>query len=123
VINLRIAGQHRILIFSNGTEIVSRTVVLALGATYQWLGIPALEELIGAGIYYGGGITEAPSMADQHVFVAGAGNSAGQAAVNLARYAKQVTIVACDSWRRRNRYPVRTSIPCPEESSERVAAR
>lgn len=94
VIDLRIEGQHRILVFSNGTEIVSRTVILALGATYQRLGIPALEELVGAGVFYGGGITEAPSMVDQPVFVAGAGNSAGQAAVNLARYAKQVTIVA-----------------------------
>jgi thioredoxin reductase (NADPH) len=93
-IDLKTEGQYRVLVFSNGTEIVSRTVVLALGATYQQLSIPALEELIGAGVFYGGGITEAPSMADQHVFVAGAGNSAGQAAVNLARYAKQVTIVA-----------------------------
>ncbi|MCC6803562.1 MAG: FAD-dependent oxidoreductase [Anaerolineae bacterium] len=93
-IDLKTEGQHRILVFSNGTEIVSRTVVLALGATYQRLGIPALEKLVGAGVFYGGGITEAPSMEEQHVFVAGAGNSAGQAAVNLAKYARQVTIVA-----------------------------
>jgi thioredoxin reductase (NADPH) len=89
------------------------------------LGIPALEDLVGAGIYYGRGITEAPSMADQHVFVASAGNSAEQAVVNLARYAKQVTIVArgCRSWRGWNRYPVCASIPCETSVSERVAAR
>lgn len=93
-IDLRIEGEHRVLVFSDGTEIVSLTVILAIGAAYQRLGIPALERLVGAGVFYGGGITEAPLMEGQQVFVAGAGNSAGQAAVNLARYAKQVTIVA-----------------------------
>ncbi len=93
-IDLRVEGRDRILAFSNGTEIVSRTIVLATGARYQRLGIPSLEALVGAGVFYGGGITEAQAMKGQHVFVAGAGNSAGQAAVNLAKYAQQVTMLA-----------------------------
>jgi len=93
-IDLKKVGQDCILVFSNGTEIVSRTVVLAMGATYQRLDVPTLEALVGAGVFYGGGITEAQGMESQHVFVVGAGNSAGQAAVHLAKYARQVTIVA-----------------------------
>lgn len=93
-IDLRAKGRHRILVFANGTEIVSRTIVLAMGASYQRLGIPRLEALVGAGVFYGGGITEAPAMEGQRVFVAGAGNSAGQAAVHLAKYAQRVTILA-----------------------------
>lgn len=93
-IDLRAEGRDRVLAFSNGTEIVSRTIVLAMGASYQRLGIPSLEALVGAGVFYGGGITEAQAMEGQHVFVAGAGNSAGQAAVHLAKYAQRVTILA-----------------------------
>lgn len=91
--DLRTAGDERILVFSNGTEIVSRTVVLAMGASYTRLGIPNLEALVGAGVFYGGGVTEAQAMSGQHVFVAGAGNSAGQAAVHLAKYADRVTML------------------------------
>lgn len=92
-VDLRVEGFNRILSFANGTEIVSRTVLLAMGASYQRLGIPSLEALVGAGVFYGGGITEAPAMEGRHVFVIGAGNSAGQAAVNLAKYAQRVTIL------------------------------
>ena len=94
VTDLRMAGSNRVLVLADGTEIVSRTIVLAMGASYQRLGIANLEALVGAGVFYGGGITEAQAMSGQHVFVAGAGNSAGQAAVHLAKYAARVTIVA-----------------------------
>ncbi|RIK41644.1 MAG: hypothetical protein DCC55_11215 [Chloroflexi bacterium] len=90
---LRRTGDNHTLVFANGTEIASRTVVLAMGASYQRLGIPSLEKLVGAGVFYGGGVTEAQAMSGQHVFVAGAGNSAGQAAVNLAKYAARVTML------------------------------
>jgi thioredoxin reductase (NADPH) len=93
VIGLRAAERKRILLFSNGTEIVSRTIVLAMGASYQRLGIAGLEALVGAGVFYGGGVTEAPAMSGQQVFVAGAGNSAGQAALHLAKYAAHVTML------------------------------
>ncbi|MEO8391922.1 MAG: FAD-dependent oxidoreductase [Chloroflexota bacterium] len=91
--NLRVEGQDRILVFADGREIISRTVVLAMGASYQRLGIPPLEALVGAGVFYGGGVTEAQAMEGQRVFVAGAGNSAGQAAVHLAQYAARVTMI------------------------------
>jgi thioredoxin reductase (NADPH) len=78
---------------ANGTELVSHAVVLAMGAAYQRLGIPRLEALVGAGVFYGGAVTEAPAMKGQPVFVAGAGNSAGQAAIFLAKYAERVTML------------------------------
>jgi thioredoxin reductase (NADPH) len=91
--DLHVEGDNRVLVFSDGTQIVSRTVVLAMGASYQRLGIASLEGLVGAGVFYGGGVTEAQAMEGQHVFVAGAGNSAGQAAVHLAKYADRVTML------------------------------
>ena len=93
VSELRAEGQERILVFADGTQIASRTVVLAMGAHYQRLGIPNLEALVGAGVFYGGGVTEARAMVGQQVFVAGGGNSAGQAAVHLAKYAAHVTML------------------------------
>jgi thioredoxin reductase (NADPH) len=92
-VDLRVDGDHRVVELADGTDIVARAVVLATGATYQRLGIPAAESLIGAGVFYGGGVTEAQAMQGQHVHVIGAGNSAGQAAVHLAKYAHRVTMV------------------------------
>jgi thioredoxin reductase (NADPH) len=91
--DLRAQGSERVLVFANGSQITSRAVVLAMGAHYQRLGIPNLEALVGAGVFYGGGITEAQAMAGQQVFVAGGGNSAGQAAVHMAKYAARVTML------------------------------
>jgi len=93
VIALRAEGDHRTIVLADGTEITARTIVLATGASYQRLGIPRVEALVGAGVYYGGGITEAPAMTGQQVYVVGAGNSAGQAATHLARYADRVGMV------------------------------
>jgi len=87
------AGQY-VVALSDGKEFVSRAVVLAMGAAYQRLGILSLEALVGAGVFYGGAVTEAMAMEGKQVFVAGAGNSAGQAALHLAKYAERVTIVA-----------------------------
>jgi thioredoxin reductase (NADPH) len=71
----------------------ARAVLLATGASYRRLGVPALEELNGAGVFYGGPTSEAPAMAGQEVYVLGGANSAGQAALYLARYARRVTLV------------------------------
>jgi thioredoxin reductase (NADPH) len=90
---LHAEGDHRTIVLADGTEITARAIVLATGASYQRLGIPRVEALVGAGVYYGGGITEAPAMTGQQVYVVGAGNSAGQAAVHLARYAERVGMV------------------------------
>lgn len=78
---------------TDGSRVRSRTLVVATGATYRRLGVPALEELEGRGFFYGAAVTEARAMAGRHVFVAGGGNSAGQAAVHLSRYARQVTLL------------------------------
>jgi thioredoxin reductase (NADPH) len=69
-------------------------VVLAIGVTYRKLGISSVDDLIGRGVFYGAGAAEAPGVADATVFVVGAANSAAQAAVHLARYARQVTLLA-----------------------------
>jgi thioredoxin reductase (NADPH) len=86
-------GQHYIVSLSDGAQLESRTVVLAMGVAYRRLGIPALEVLAGAGVYYGAAMTEAQAMQGQAVFVVGGGNSAGQAAVHLAKYAGRVTML------------------------------
>jgi len=90
---VRVEGSIRVLALADGTEIAARAVVLATGARYQRLGIPGLEVLVGAGVFYGGGVTEAQAMEGRHVYVIGAGNSAGQAAIHLAQHAEQVTMV------------------------------
>ena len=93
VTDLRAEGDHRTVVLADGAEVTARAVVLATGAHYQRLGIPRVEELVGAGVFYGGGITEAPALAGRQVYVVGAGNSAGQAATHLAKYADRVTMV------------------------------
>ena len=85
-------GLHR-LALSDGTTVTTRTVVIATGASWRRLGVPALEELVGRGVFYGAAVTEAPAMRGRHVFVVGGGNSAGQAAVYLSRYADRVTVL------------------------------
>ncbi|KZE95094.1 Thioredoxin reductase [Agromyces sp. NDB4Y10] len=70
-----------------------RSVVLATGVSYRRLGVPELERLEGAGVFYGASAVEAQGMAGRPVFVVGGGNSAGQAALHLARYAASVTLL------------------------------
>jgi thioredoxin reductase (NADPH) len=93
VTDLRADGDRWVVVLGDGAEVSARSVVLATGASYQRLAVPRIEALVGAGVFYGGGITEAPAMAGQQVYVVGAGNSAGQAAVHLAKYADNVTMV------------------------------
>ena len=78
---------------AHGSRVRARAVILATGAHYRRLEVPALEELRGAGVFYGGSATEAPGMTGRDVFVVGGANSAGQAALHLARYARRVTLV------------------------------
>ncbi len=68
-------------------------MILATGARYRRLGVPALEALNGAGVFYGGATSEAPAIAGEDVYVLGGANSAGQTALYLARYARRVTLV------------------------------
>ena len=85
-------GVH-VLTVSDGTEVRAGSVVLAMGVAYRRLGIPALEDLAGAGVFYGASPSEAQQFTAGRVFVVGGGNSAGQAALHLARYAAEVTLV------------------------------
>ncbi|MFW3171746.1 NAD(P)/FAD-dependent oxidoreductase [Geodermatophilus sp. CPCC 206100] len=85
-------GVHH-LALSDGTSVCGRTVILALGAAWRRIGVPELEELAGRGVFYGAAVSEAPAMRGRHVFVVGGGNSAGQAAVHLSRYADRVTLL------------------------------
>jgi thioredoxin reductase (NADPH) len=78
---------------SNCAEIATGAVVLAMGVSYRRLGIPALDELVGQGVFYGASASEAERFTGRSVFVVGAGNSAGQAAVHLAAHARKVTIL------------------------------
>jgi thioredoxin reductase len=85
-------GHHRLQL-SDGSVLTARTVIIATGATYRRLGIPALEDLQGRGVFYGAAVSEAPAMRGRNVFIAGGGNSAGQTALHLAKWAKKVTIL------------------------------
>jgi thioredoxin reductase (NADPH) len=85
-------GRYRLRL-SDGDVLTARTVVIATGVSYRQLGIPRLEDLQGRGVFYGSAASEAPAMRGQNVFVAGAGNSAGQAALYLAKWASRVTVL------------------------------
>jgi thioredoxin reductase (NADPH) len=85
-------GHYR-LGLSDGNVLSARAVVIATGAAYTELGVPELEDLHGRGVFYGAAVSEAPAMRGRKVFVAGAGNSAGQAAIHLAKWADQVTVL------------------------------
>ena len=84
---------HYQLRLSDGGTLCARTVVITTGATYRRLGVPALEDLQGRGVFYGAGVSEAPAMRGRKAYVVGGGNSAGQAALHLAKWASQVTIL------------------------------
>jgi thioredoxin reductase (NADPH) len=90
---LRAHGRDRLVQLSDGSEIAAAAVVVASGVSWRRLGVPQLEALLGAGVFYGAAGAEARAMEGQDVFVVGAGNSAGQASVHLARYAASVTIL------------------------------
>jgi thioredoxin reductase (NADPH) len=86
-------GHDHLVSCSDGSSIVARTVVIATGVSYRRLGVPEVEALNGLGVFYGAGGAEAQAMRDRRVFIAGAGNSAGQAAIHLAKYASQATLL------------------------------
>jgi thioredoxin reductase (NADPH) len=83
----------RVVTVADAGEVRSRAVIIATGVSYRRLGIPSLDALIGAGVFYGAATSEAKAMKGREVFVVGGANSAGQAAVHLAKYAAQVTVL------------------------------
>jgi thioredoxin reductase (NADPH) len=93
VTDLRREPEGVFITLSDSGRVCARAVLLATGVSYRRLGIPEIEALNGAGVFYGGPASEAPAVADQEVYLLGGANSAGQAALHLARYARRVTLV------------------------------
>src|SRR5271170_5734258 len=93
VVGLEVCGSARRVTFADGTSIDGHTVILATGVSYRRLGAPGLDDLTGRGVYYGSALTEASACLGQDIYVVGGANSAGQAAVYLARHAKSVTLL------------------------------
>ena len=86
-------GADRVVHLADGTELRARTVVISTGIEWRRLGVPSLEALVGSGVFYAAAASEARAMEGQDVFIVGAGNSAGQAALHLAKYARSVTLL------------------------------
>ncbi len=86
-------NDHLVVTLSENRRFRASAVLLAMGVSYRRLGVPALEALVGAGVYYGGSTSEAPALVGRDVFVLGGANSAGQSALHLAQYARSVTLL------------------------------
>ncbi|HEY7325699.1 MAG TPA: FAD-dependent oxidoreductase [Streptosporangiaceae bacterium] len=93
VTGLQVSGSARTVRFADGTSVDGHTVILSTGVAYRQLNAPGLAELTGRGVYYGSALTEATSCAEQQVYIVGGANSAGQAAVYLARHGAMVTLL------------------------------
>ncbi|MEO8049710.1 MAG: FAD-dependent oxidoreductase [Acidobacteriota bacterium] len=90
---LRVDGPYRYLRLNDGTELSCHALLLATGVQWRKLDIPGMDRLQGAGVYYGGTATEAISCRDEDVYIVGGANSAGQAAMYFASYAKRVVML------------------------------
>jgi thioredoxin reductase (NADPH) len=86
-------GSERLIALTEGTTVAARAVVVATGVTYRRIGIPALERLVGLGVFYGAAQAEAPALVGDEVYIVGGANSAGQAALHLAKFAHRVTLL------------------------------
>jgi thioredoxin reductase (NADPH) len=93
VVGLDVTGSARTVRFADGDSLAAHTVILATGVSYRQLSAPGLAELTGRGVYYGSALTEAANCAAQDVYIVGGANSAGQAAVHLARRCNTVTLL------------------------------
>ncbi|HEY4459277.1 MAG TPA: FAD-dependent oxidoreductase [Pseudonocardiaceae bacterium] len=93
VVGLEVNGSARTVRFADGATLDAHTVILATGVAYRQLPVPGLDTFTGSGVYYGSALTEASGCLGQDIYVVGGANSAGQAAVFLARSARSVTIL------------------------------
>lgn len=91
---VRVEDPYRFVALGDGSEIGCKTLIIATGVSVRRLNVPGIEQLTGAGVYYGATLTEAANYKDQHMYVVGAANSAGQAAMFFSRYASKVVIMA-----------------------------
>ena len=92
-VGIRAEGPYRIIKLADGNEISCHASMIATGVQWRRLEVPGIDRLQGAGIYYGGGATEALSCKGEIIYVVGGANSAGQAAMNFAKYAERVVIL------------------------------
>ncbi len=90
---LRREGSAHLVTLADGAELASHAVIVATGVAYRRLDAPGVADLTGAGVYYGAAMTEAISCQDEEVVIVGGANSAGQAAMYFARYARRVTML------------------------------
>ncbi|QTZ90292.1 FAD-dependent oxidoreductase [Streptomyces auratus] len=97
VSGLEINGASRVVRFSDGSAVAAHSVILATGVSYRQLDAPHVTELTGCGVFYGSALTEAAACQGHDVYIVGGANSAGQAAIYLARSAKSVTILVRES--------------------------
>lgn len=93
LMDIKIDGPGYLASLSDGTAVRSRALLLASGVEWRRLEIPGLDELLGSGVYYGAGPSEAVTCSGCHVAIVGGGNSAGQAVIRFSRYAANVTLV------------------------------
>jgi len=84
---------YRVLQLADGGEISCHALLVATGVSYRWLTVPGIEKLTGAGVYYGAALTEAIACKDEDVYLIGGANSAGQAAMHFAKYARKVVML------------------------------
>jgi thioredoxin reductase (NADPH) len=97
VVSVGERDSYRVVTLANGSELVCHAVIIATGVSVRELDVPGAKAVTGAGVYYGAAITEAASYKDEHVFVVGGANSAGQGAIFLSQYADQVTMLVRSS--------------------------
>lgn len=93
VVGIGLRDPYRLVTLSDGSELACKALVIATGVSVRELDVPGIDALTGAGVYYGAARTEAASYEGEHVFVVGGGNSAGQGAVFLSRYAARVSML------------------------------
>ena len=91
--NIRLKDGYKITEMTDGSEIHSKTVIIATGVEYTKLEIPGLDKFTGAGVYYGSASVEAHACKNEIVYIVGGGNSACQAAMHICKFAKEVNIV------------------------------
>jgi thioredoxin reductase (NADPH) len=95
-VRVTVDGQYRGVDLADGSELRCHTLLLACGVSYCKLDVPGIDALTGAGVYYGASIAEAMSCSNEDVYIVGGGNSAGQAAIYFAKYARHVTMLVRD---------------------------
>ncbi len=93
VTGIRVEDPYRFVTLADGSEISCHALILGLGVSWRRLNVPGLEQLTGAGVYYGAAQTEALSCQDEDVYIIGGANSAGQAAMYFSKYARKVTML------------------------------